>query len=65
MTADEVRAAMVEACERLTACGKVTAAKWKREMDAIYRAFESLDADDQGAVDLEPLVMMEPGRTPG
>lgn len=64
MTKNEVRTEMVNACQRLAhSGGKVSKARWKREMDAIYALFDKLSEEDQRAVDLEPLVMMDPALT--
>lgn len=65
MTKDEVREALMAACGRLVhSGGKIPRDRWQREMNGVYAAFEQLSEDDQQEVDLEPLVMMEPGRTP-
>jgi hypothetical protein len=61
VTKDEVREAMFAACERL-GTGKVDRAAWKTEMAGVHKAFDQLSAEDQLAVDLEPLIMMNPDR---
>jgi hypothetical protein len=61
VTKDEVREAMVGACQRL-GDGTVRYRAWKAEMDGVHALFDQLSADEKLAVDLEPLIAMNPNR---